>query len=194
MAKTRKPGRPRDETIDTEIVRALFDCVDEAGLGSLTIDSIAERAGVSKATIYRRWGSKEELIVDSIASVVADVDLPDSDDIREVMLAGLRRIEAFMTKTPAGNVLPWVVGEVAAGTDIGRRYAEAVILPGRRALAAHLALAQERGELRPDLDLELAVDMVTGPLVIRKLMREYHESGDNWAERLVDALLEGWRA
>ena len=190
----RKPGRPRDETIDTEIVRALFGCVEEVGLGSLTIDAIAERAGVSKATIYRRWGSKDDLIVDAIAGQVGAVDIPDSDDVREVMLHGLRRIEAFMSKTPAGNVFPWVVGEVAAGTEIGRRYAEAVILPGRKALAAHLALAQERGDLRQDLDLELAVDMITGPLIVRKLMGDYRSADGDWAEKLVDGLLDGWRA
>lgn len=194
MAETRKPGRPRDETIDAEIVRALFDCVEEVGLGSATIDAIAERAGVSKATIYRRWESKEDLMVDAIAGHVNAIDIPDSDDVREVMLHGLRRIESFMSKTPAGNVFPWVVGEVAAGTDLGRRYAEAVILPGRRALAAHLARARERGELRPDLDLELAVDMVTGPLIVRKLMGDYRETDEYWAENLVDGLLEGWRA
>jgi len=190
----RRPGRPRDETIDIEIVRALFGCVEEVGLGSLTIDAIAERAGVSKATIYRRWESKEDLIVDAIAGQVGAVDIPDSDDVREVILHGLRRIETFMSKTPAGNVFPWVVGEVAAGTEIGQRYAEAVILPGRRALATHLARAKERGELRQDLDLELAVDMITGPLIVRKLMGDYHPADDGWTVRLVDGLLEGWRA
>lgn len=194
MAEIKKPGRPRDEKIDTEVVQALFGCIEEAGLGSLTIDAIAEKAGVSKATIYRRWASKEDLIVDSIARVVTDVELPESDDIRQVLIAGLRRIEAFIAKTPAGTVFPWILGEVAAGTEIGRRYAEAVIRPGRRALAGHLARAQERGELRSDLDLELAVDMITGPLIMTKIMGAHRRPGEGWAEKLVDVLLEGWRA
>ncbi|MGH3668555.1 MAG: TetR/AcrR family transcriptional regulator, partial [Acidimicrobiia bacterium] len=73
----RPPGRPRDETIDDDIVRSLFALIDELGLAGVTIDAIAERAGVSKASFYRRWSSKEDLMVDAVAGLVGGIEIPD---------------------------------------------------------------------------------------------------------------------
>lgn len=189
---TRSPGRPRDETIDEDIVRCLFELVDEVGLNGVTIDAIADRAGVSKATIYRRWPSKEELMVDSVAGLVGAIDLPEGDGIRDVLLHAIGRLKSYMSKTTAGVVLPWMIGEVARGSDIGHRYAEAVVIPGRQALARHIAAAVESGELRADLDVDLAVDMLLGPLIVTKLLGSYRTPHEGWDEELIDALLDGW--
>lgn len=188
----RQPGRPRDETIDVEIVRALFELIEEVGLAAVTIEAIAERAGVSKATIYRRWDSKEELVVDAVVSLAAAADLPETGNIRERMVTGLSRVHAFMTKSTAGVVFPWLIGEVVRGSEIGRRYAEAVIIPRRQAVGKLIGEAIERGELRSDLDSELATDMLMGPLILRKLTGALHGAKSNWVEQLVDTLLEGW--
>lgn len=191
--ETKRPGRPRDETIDAEIVDALFGLVEEFGLGAVTIDAIAERAGVSKATIYRRWHSKEELIVDSIAGLADQVVFPDSDDIREVLVSGLSRVHSFMSDTTAGVVFPWLMGEVVRGSEIGRRYAEAVILPNRRVIAERIRRAIDQGQLRSDLDVEVALDMVGGPVIIQKFLGAFRPADPEWVEKLVDNLLEGWR-
>jgi hypothetical protein len=98
-----------------------------------------------------------------------------------------------MRSGSAGSIFPWLVGEMAAQTDIGRKYAETVIIPRRHALAEVIRRAVERGELHDDLDVELAVDMLTGPVILRKLMGFFRPVGDDWAEALVDRLLEGWR-
>lgn len=194
ISATRPPGRPRDETIDEDIVRCLFELVDEFGLKGVTIDAIAERAGVSKSTIYRRWSSKEDLMVDAVAGLVGGIEIPEGDGIREVLLHALGRLKSYMSKTTAGVVLPWMIGEVAHGSDIGRRYAEAVIIPGRQALAGHIAAAVDAGELRSDLDVEMAVDMLLGPLIVNKLLGSYRTPRDTWAEEFIDALLDGWKA
>jgi AcrR family transcriptional regulator len=193
-AQPRSPGRPRDATIDDDIVRSLFELVEEIGLGAVTIDAIAERAGVGKTTIYRRWSSKEDLIVDAVAGLVGGIEIPEGDGIREVLLHALGRIKSFMSKTTAGVILPWMIAEVARGTDVGRRYAETVIIPGRKALAGHISDAVSSGELRSDLDVEMAVDMLLGPLIVSKLLSRYREPHDAWAEGFIDALLDGWRA
>jgi AcrR family transcriptional regulator len=194
VADPRRPGRPRDDTIDEGIVAALFELVEDVGLDGVTIDAIAERAGVGKATIYRRWASKEELMVDAVAGLVGGLEFPEGDDIREVLLHAFGRIRSYMSKTTAGVILPWMIGEVARGSDIGRRYAEAVIIPGRQALANHIANAIETGELRKDLDVDLAVDMLLGPLIVTKLLNQYRTPREGWADEFIDALLEGWRA
>jgi len=189
----KRPGRPRDESIDGEITSALFELVEEVGLLAVTIEAIAERAGVSKATIYRRWDSKEELIVDAVAGlVVSAVEFPELGDIREQMVTGLRRIHSFMSETTAGVVFPWLIGEVARGSVIGRRYAECVIIPRRQMVQKAIGEAIKRGEIRSDLDLDLAVDMLIGPLILKKLMGALRRDDPNWAENLVDALLQGW--
>lgn len=190
---SKRPGRPRDETIDAAIVDALFELVEEQGLAALTIDAIAERAGVSKATIYRRWASKEELMNDSVARLEDAVVFPESGDIREDLLTGLSRVRLSMTKSTAGAVFPWLVGEVAKGSEIGRRFAEAVIIPGRRKMAERISQAIEQGQLRSDLDVELAVDMLTGPALIQKLLGAVRTTDPDWTEKLVDNLLKGWR-
>jgi AcrR family transcriptional regulator len=176
------------------VVRCVFELVDEGGLGGVTVDAIAERAGVSKATIYRRWPSKEGLIVDAVAGLVGEIELPEGDGIREVLRHALAVLESFMSQSNAGAVLPWMVGEVARGSDIGRRYAETVIVPGRRALGRHISDAVERGELRSDLDIETAVDMLTGPLIVGKLLGAYRVREPGWTEQFIDALLDGWKS
>jgi AcrR family transcriptional regulator len=190
----RPPGRPRDESIDDDIVRSLFELVDEVGLKGVTIEAIAERAGVSKATIYRRWSSKEELIVDAVAGLVGGVVSPEGDTIREVLLHTITRLKTYMSQSTAGSVLPWMIGEVALGSDIGHRYVEAVIKPGREAMAGHILKAVEDGELRQDLDVEVAVDMLLGPMIVTKLLGTYRPPREDWTERFIDSLLDGWRA
>lgn len=190
---SKRPGRPRDETIDAKIVDALFELVEEQGLAAVTVDAIADRTGVSKATIYRRWASKEELLTDSVARLEDAVVFPDSGDIREDLLTGLSRVRLSMTKSTAGAVFPWLVGEVAKGSEIGRRFAEAVIIPGRRKMAERIRHAIEQGQLRSDLDVELAVDMLTGLALIQKLLGAVRATDPDWTEKLVDNLLEGWR-
>jgi AcrR family transcriptional regulator len=187
------PGRPRDEKIDVEIVRALFELVEEVGLGAVTIGAIASRAGVSKATIYRRWDSKEELLVDAIAGLTADTEPPDAGgSVREQLVASIGQVGSFMSQTTAGLVFPWLVGEVAAGSEIGRRYAETVIYPRREAVKALIGRAVDQGELRSDLNVDLAADMLAGPLILNKLVASHQQTTTKWIEELVDTLLEGW--
>ncbi len=185
-------GRPRDASVSPAILNAALELVETVGLGALSIDAIAARAGVSKATIYRRWSSKEELVVDAIANLVTTVHLERTGNLREDLVTTLRRLRTFMSQFRGGSIFPWLVGEVAAGSDLGRRYADTVILPRRRALVAMITEAIERGELRSDLDVEVAVDMITGPAILRKLFGPMLPADPAWEEKIVDALLLGW--
>lgn len=176
------------------MTKALLGLLEEAGPGAVSMDAIASRAGVSKATLYRRWDSKEQLVIDCVAHQVGEIPTAVGGEIRAVLVGLLRRMGAFMSDAEGGSAFPWLVGEVSAGTDLGRHYAEAVILPRRRAVARLLADAVERGELRADLDIEVAVDMLTGPAILRKLLGEHRAPDHQWEEKLVDGLLSGWRA
>jgi len=190
----RKLGRPRDAAVDAAITRAVLEVLDEVGLNAMSMDAVAARAGVGKATIYRRWDSKEDLVVDVMASLVAAVEVPESDDIRTDLITLLVRLRVFMSDVKAGSIFPWLIGEVAAGTEVGRNYANAVIIPRRAMIAQVIAHAIEIGSLRRDLDVQLAVDMITGPAILRKMMAPVRGVDESWEEKLVDALLVGWRA
>lgn len=192
MSDTRRRGRPRDEAIDAAVMDAVLALVEEEGLRALTIDGIAERACASKATIYRRWASKDELVVDAVACIVNPLDLPETETIREGLLTALTHMGRAMSTTTAGQVFPWVVGEIAARSDIGQRYMDAVVRPGRHAMAIKIREGVERGELRSDLDIELAVDMLMGPILVRKLTGVTHTRDVARIERHVDYLLTGW--
>ncbi|MGA7271595.1 MAG: TetR/AcrR family transcriptional regulator [Acidimicrobiia bacterium] len=187
----RGPGRPRDSSLDSTVLDSVLDVIEDHGLGGLNMDTVANRAGVSKATIYRRWDSKEELLVDAVACLADSVMIDVTGDIRQDLTTLVTQMRSFMHEMPAGSVFPWLVGEVAAGTDLGKRYLNDVIAPRRAAVAHVIREAVERGDLRSDIDVELAVDMLLGPVLVRKLVGPSpHRS---WPETLVDELLDGWR-
>ena len=188
----RTVGRPRDTSVDIKVVDATLEILNSDGLGGLSIEGVASRAGVSKATIYRRWDSKEDLLVDAIATLVHEVEVPDSGDIRGDLTTAMAGMTRFVTDTRAGEVFPWLVGEIASESEIGLRYAVSVIGPRRSMIADLIAHAVERGDLRDDLDIDLAVDMLTGPVLIRRMLGRLADSPDAWAGRLVTQLLEGW--
>jgi AcrR family transcriptional regulator len=160
----------------------------------MSMDAVATRAGVSKASIYRRWDSKEDLVIDVIGGLVIAADATSTGEIRSDLLQVLGRFGAFISELKAGSIFARLAGEVQAGSELGKHYAEAVILPRRAVIAGLITAAKERGELRQDLDVELAVDMLVGPVIIRNLMAAIR-TGDYVAdEKLVDALLDGWRS
>lgn len=189
----RNLGRPRDASVDSAIVQAVLGVLDEVGLAAMSMDAVAARAGVGKATIYRRWSSKEDMVIDAIASLVAAVEVPETDDIRTDLITLLERLRVFMSEMKGGSIFPWLIAEVAAGTEVGRHYAEAVILPRRAMIAQVIGHAVEIGTLRPDLDVQLAVDMITGPAILRKMIQPMRRVDEKWEERLVDSLLVGWQ-
>lgn len=191
MAAVRKPGRPRDAAVGERVLDAALELLHDEGFSGLTIEGIADRAGVSKATIYRRWESKETLLVDAVARVVEAVVIEDTGDIRHDLIAAVRGMCSFVTDTRAGEVFPWLVGEIASRSEIGTRYAAAVIVPRRQMLGELVAAAIERGDLRDDLDVATAVDMLMGPVIMRRIAGLLEGSAETWAETVVDSLLSG---
>jgi AcrR family transcriptional regulator len=193
MSKHRRPGRPRDDSVDSTVLASVLDAIEDQGLKGLSMDDVASRAGVSKATIYRRWDSKEELMVDAVACLAGSVMIDVTGDVRRDLVALVTLMGSFMHERPAGSVFPWLVGEVAAGSELGKRYLEDVIAPRRAVVARVIGEAVTRGDLRAGLDVELAVDMLLGPVLVRKLIGSSSGNG-SWAQELVDGLLSGWSA
>ena len=192
MSPTRSPGRPRDQSVDDRVLDAVIEMVAAEGVPSLTIEGIAAYGGVSKTAIYRRWSSTDDILVDAVARIAETVAVPDTGHLRDDLVEGVNGLRRLVSDTRAGAIFPWLMSEIANRSDVGARYFGTVVQPRRLALMQVIRAAQERGEILPDLDMETAVDMVTGPVILRRMTGRIDTTDDEWVASLVDALLTGW--
>ena len=158
-------GRPRSEEAHQAILDATLALLQEVGFSALTVEGVASRAGVGKATIYRRWPSKLPLVVEAFGQLpsLEDVDTGRLEDDLAQMLAGYLKL--FHT-TPLAAVLPSLAGERAHNPELGQLF-DPVMRGRRQPLTRAFERAIERGELPADLDVDLAADLVVGPIAVR---------------------------
>lgn len=190
----RRPGRPRSHRAHQAILQAAVALFIDEGFAGMSVEAVAARAGVGKATIYRRWPSKEELVVDAIAQVFAEAPRPDTGNVRNDLVQLGRELHGLMSSSVTGGVFPPISAEVARSSRLGRLYGERVIGPRRATLAEAFRRGIERGELPADTDVELAVDLVVGPLLLRRLTRRLRRSDPTLPDRAVDIVLAGLQA
>jgi AcrR family transcriptional regulator len=189
--RRRRPGRPRRRTADDAITRAARDLLAERGFQAATIEAIALRAGVGRNTIYRRWRSKEELIADALRELTTDFDAWAEDDLYSLLLNWLRDFARAFSDPLLGRLLAGVLGELQRNPAFADVYADRVFRPRREALLGRLTEAQERGELRPDVDLEHVADLLGGALVLRLLPLGLPSLSETYAEELLDTIWRG---
>jgi AcrR family transcriptional regulator len=190
VAGSRSQGRPRDPQCDVAIVAATLELLAESGYGALTMEAVAARAGVGKATLYRRFSGKEQLVVDAVAALTEPPE-PDHDmGVREELVALL---EAMRRKTDslAGKIFPRLVGESADNPELMQRYREQVLRPRRERFADVLRRGIQEGLVRSDLDVEHVIDLLVGPMAYRNLLRTDPPPGPDLAARIVDDVLVG---
>lgn len=164
-------GRPRDAEADQAILDATTQLLIEGGFGRLSVRAVAARAGVGKATIYRRWPSKTELLRATLAGIDAreTAEAADTGDLRGDLRALLRAMAVHFVDSEAAHLMPQLAAE--AQFDAELRALLHSYAATRRDLAHRiLERARDRGELRDDLDAEVVVDLITAPVFIRKLI------------------------
>jgi AcrR family transcriptional regulator len=192
---SRPAGRPRSAEARRAILDAALSLFVEQGFEAMSMEGIASRAGVGKATIYRRWPSKEDLIIDAIDELVFQVKPADTGSVRGDLVEVLVTLQTIMTSHPAGEIFPRMVAHVGGGTPLGRAYLERVIQPRFVLLQDILRRGAERGELPPDVDPELMRALLLGPVIMWRLMQRLRRHGARErAERIVDTVLAGVRA
>ncbi|MGW7541195.1 TetR/AcrR family transcriptional regulator [Streptomyces sp. NPDC054770] len=187
-------GRPRSEAAETAILEGVMKLLEDGvPLAELSIERIARTAGVGKATIYRRWNGKDELFVDVMrAAEPPDPELPGTsmrDDLI-VLLEALRQ-RGLMNRSSA--ILHNVYAQMKSSPRIWNAYHANVINPRRELGKEVLRRGQRNGELRADIDLELANDMFTGPMLVRAVLRPDADLPEGLAEQIVDEVLAGLR-
>jgi len=164
------------------------------GFDGMSVEAVARRAGVGKATIYRRWSSKEELVIDAIAQLFSEPPAPNTGDARNDLVALARNLHLLMSSRLTGGVFPRMAPEVATGSRLGRLYAERIIGPRKAILMDVLRSAIERRELLERTDVELAIDLLVGALLVRRLTGRLKRSDAALPLRVVDMMLQGLRA
>jgi AcrR family transcriptional regulator len=164
------PGRPRDEHIDSEVVSAVLDLLRKSGYRSVTIGGIARDVQRARTSIYRRWPSKRHLVAYAVISELGDDPAPDTGSLRRDLEGAVKTLwNAF--GGPLGLALGAVVGEMAQDEELAATIRREVLASRRQSMRAAFARAHQRGEIRDDLDIELVLDMLTGPFYYRTLFK-----------------------
>ena len=167
----RRIGRPRDARADRAILEVTLDLIAELGVHGFRTEDVAVRAGVGKGAIYRRYRSKDELVAAATAALVSEeIPVPDAGSTRADLLALMEEAVALYRNSRAGRLMPNLVGAMAHNPGLARAVREGFLTGRRAALAEVLRRGVDRGDLRADLDLELALDVLGGPLFYRLLI------------------------
>ncbi|WP_203338778.1 TetR/AcrR family transcriptional regulator [Nocardioides limicola] len=192
MTQAPQRGRPRSAEASTAILRAVLDLIAENGsVGAVSVDEVASRSGVSKATIYRRWSSREEMIAAAVDSMKSPpvVDLPH-ESIRDDLIRVARGVRTAFSE-PDRRVLTCIAFE-AAGNDEFRAHHDLFLQRRRTALREVFEHWASAGVLRDGLDLDLASVMLMSPLLSVLVYGAHPElHTDELAEKVVDQLLSG---
>jgi AcrR family transcriptional regulator len=184
-------GRPREARADRAILDATLELIAQAGVHRLRMDDVADRAGVGKAAIYRRYRSKEELVRATVAAMVSEITIPDTGTTREDLLALMRDAVAVYRDPIRGGVMPSLIGAMREDAELARLIREDVVAARREALRGVLTHGIARGDLSADLDVELALDMLGGALFYRLLVTG-GPIDDRLAEGVADSVLRSF--
>lgn len=165
----RRPGRPRDEAAERAILDAVVELLGELGFTQLTIGGVAARAGVGKPTLYRRWPSKAELVVDAIARLAPPVAVRRTADPRADLRRSVRQVATELVTPPLGTTVITLLAEMHADPALTQLVQDRLAGPRRGVLAEVIEDAVKDGLLRADTDVEMMLDLTLGSLVFRWL-------------------------
>lgn len=191
---TRRPrGRPRDRAIDKRIVEATLGVVAERGIAGAAIDEIALRSGVSKATIYGRWPSKEVLCIEAMRHTQPLLTTAYSSDPRTDCIAFLAGLSTEANGVDR-RLLPRLIAEISASPDLARIFHDKIAAPPREACAAILTRAIAAQQLAADTDISLAVDLLVGPIFYLRLIEGVFPIEPGMPRKIVDAVWTAFAA
>lgn len=189
---SRRPGRPRDPQADALILEAALEELALNGFGGFTVDAVAARAGVGKATIYRRWPSREDLVLGAASIVIERQELPDTGSLRDDLVryfAKAYRDKATPRADRLQGVFAAVVAEAAVNVEL-RRLLQGFLEERRSATREMVGRGIERGEISADVDRDLLIDMISGPLFYRSTLSG-RVVDDDVIGSVVDCVLRG---
>jgi AcrR family transcriptional regulator len=182
------PGRPRSARVDEAIITSVLELLAEGTPAeALSMEAVAARAGVGKATIYRRWPNKDALLVDAVAALKGPppeiVGVSVRDDLVDLLRPVGRR-----PATPIVSVLPCLISELRRSPLLKQAYQRA-IEPRRQRIRDVLRRGIASGELRPDFDIDMVMIVLTGPMVAQNMVGwDPRLDTETLPERVVDTV------
>jgi len=184
-------GRPRSAEVDEAVLAATVELAGEVGVSRLSMDDVALRAKVSKATIYRRWASKEALVLDALRAAMVPIEDVDTGSLRGDLEHYLTELVNRFHTGKMRDVLPHLIGVACHDTNL--RCSLDDYMRTRR-VPLHLIVQRgvARGELAADTDLEVLIDLILGPFVYRKLLA-HTPIDDVFVEKLLGLVLPNLR-
>ncbi|MDF2146333.1 TetR/AcrR family transcriptional regulator [Knoellia sp. p5-6-4] len=185
-SRARRPGRPREAATEHAITRAARDLLAEQGLGGLTMEQVAARAGVAKTTVYRRWPSKVELAVHAVAVTFDTIDTGDRGSLAADMRAGIEEAARLLRDPSTGGAYAALLAESARDPEgVGAAVRAQLSTRLHALVATSVERAVARGEIRPEMaDVDLLADVVVGAVLHRSLATGVPD------EAFVDGLIE----
>jgi AcrR family transcriptional regulator len=182
-------GRPRDPQIDTAVLDAATAVLGRSGYGGLTFEAVARAAGTTKPAIYRRWPSRQRLVLAALGRRLGAARAPDTgctlcdlDECLKVFVAAFRRM-------PPGVLGP-LFADCAGDRELRAAFMASLFEPPRAAVRETLERAHARGDLHHDVDVELILDLL-GSLIHYRALFGHAPTSDPEIERAVEALLRG---
>jgi AcrR family transcriptional regulator len=183
----------RTEDRTRAIMRTTLELAQEIGYAKLSIEAVAARTGVGKHTIYRRWPSKGALFLDAVlTSHETGLDYPDTGDIVADLRQQIHAAVDLLGRPPLGPLYQALVGEAQHNPSVAAALHERFIRPQTDRTVARLRRAQQQGQLSPEFDLDVAMDILSGPLYFRFLITQEPLTHE-YVDRVLDVLLAGMR-
>ncbi|MGW2617050.1 TetR/AcrR family transcriptional regulator [Streptomyces sp. NPDC001500] len=195
-----RPGRPRSAAADTAILAATREALVELGWSKLTLGDVATRAGVAKTTLYRRWAGKNELVVDAVAELFGELELPDRGSLAADIEGVVLQFAAILARPEAKSGLMAAIAESTRDDALRERIRASIVDPQKGLVLEGRARAQARGELPPEADpveaartVDLIFDVVAGAVVHRTLVSA-EPADEEWVRGFTRVLLQGLRS
>jgi AcrR family transcriptional regulator len=185
----RRAGRPRDVRLEAAIVAATVRLLEQRGYNDLSLAAVAARAGTTTPAIYRRWGSKAELVTQAVFRTEGDDVVAETDDVATDIATMVRWSVQKICRPAALAAIAGILG--AARTERGARGASATM--ASRRLTARLERAQAAGELRADVDVRVLAATIAGPVLYASLVGGGGAVNRAWIDGLVTVILDGAR-
>ncbi len=188
-APARAPGRPRCEVTHKAILRAAYDLLAESGVSHFTIEGVAARSGVARTTIYRWWPTKGALAMEGFLEGTApELELEPMGSVAADVRALLHSF-ARLQRGTGGRIIRGIIAEGQSDPETVEAFLAGFVTPRRKAVRAIIERGMATGELRADLDVEMVLYGLFGPLYLRMLLNEGLDEA--WVDRLSDFVLAG---
>jgi AcrR family transcriptional regulator len=190
VCEAKHPGRPRCPVAHQNILKAARELVEEGGFDCLTIEGIAARAGVGKTTVYRRWPNKASIVMDAFFEEVSSrTSFPDTGSAREDIRLQLRQFVAELNG-PLGCKISLLLANGQFDEEMAEAFRARWIEPRRSEAQLVIKRGIERGEIRREVDVDVLVDALYGPVYFR-LLGEHAPLTETFADTLVEIVMSG---